>query len=243
MLLFCCAVGVGLGFRAPHPAHRRAPLQIRWGWAPVVAAFAQILLGIGRLRHALGSMRFGVIVFSYLLVGVWLAVITVRQARAQRGPLTLVTGGWLCNVVPLIANGGMPVSGSALRTIGGRLTHLGDGNLYKHVLANSHTTFAWLGDVVPVPLPIVRNVISAGDLLIMLGAFLAIWRLGEGQTSTHSNNKPGWLPLGLADTSMAGKVNWHIGADQLPPTRTTVSALRPPSLAYKELHAHRPSVF
>ena len=48
------------------------------------------------------------------------------------------------------------------------------GNLWKHVEASSRTTLRPLGDVIPINVPLLRSVISAGDVLMLLGIALGV---------------------------------------------------------------------
>ncbi|PZA08901.1 MULTISPECIES: DUF5317 domain-containing protein [unclassified Meiothermus] len=80
--------------------------------------------------------------------------------------------GLLANTLVILANGGhMPVSAAALRQAG--LGHLEPAlrNAYDavHVLMHEQTRLWFLGDVIPVQFKILRNVMSLGDVLLMLG--------------------------------------------------------------------------
>ena len=80
--------------------------------------------------------------------------------------------GLLANTLVITANRGhMPVSAEALRQAG--LGHLEPvlRNTYDavHTLMSEQTRLWFLGDVIPVPLEVFRNVMSLGDVLLMLG--------------------------------------------------------------------------
>ncbi|MER3481505.1 MAG: hypothetical protein C4327_13845 [Meiothermus sp.] len=80
-------------------------------------------------------------------------------------------GLWANTLVILANHGHMPVSAEALRQAG--LSHLEPAlrNTYDavHTLMGEQTRLWFLGDVIPVPLEIFRNVMSLGDVLLMLG--------------------------------------------------------------------------
>ena len=174
MLIFLLAIGVALGVRALHPPRQQAIGRLRWVWMPVGAAALQISLNITQLRNDLGADRFVFVIASYVLVGVWIIANASIQEPQLRAPASLIAGGWILNVIPIIGNHGMPVSRWALSYIGGSLSHVSDGNLWKHVLATSQTFASWLGDVIPIPIPVVKNVISIGDVVMLAGAVWAI---------------------------------------------------------------------
>jgi hypothetical protein len=174
MLIFLAVGGLAWGLRVALPPRQRAPVKVRWVWMPVVAALLQVGLNLGALRGLVGDGHFAVVVVSYAVVGAWLIGNAVYQAPALRLPAGLIAGGWVLNVIPIVANRGMPVSAGALARVGIRRPAVGDGNLWKHVLETPHTIVPWLGDVVPVPVPLLRNVISVGDIVVLIGVVLAV---------------------------------------------------------------------
>jgi hypothetical protein len=169
MLIFLVAIGVALGVRVLFSPRRLATGRVRWAWIPVGAAVLQVGLNVHRLRAVVGSHRFELVVLSYIAVGLWLVGNAWIQEQPLRGVALLIPLGWTLNVIPIVANRGMPVSRWALTTIGGSSANVGDGNLWKHVIATPHTVIPWLGDVIPIPLPGLRNVISLGDLVMVAG--------------------------------------------------------------------------
>jgi hypothetical protein len=174
MLIFLAAVGVAWGVGLVLPARRRVRIRARWLALPLVAALLQVALGVGGLRSLIGDSRFAIVALSYAIIGGWLIANIRYQASPLRLPAGLVAGGWALNVIPILANRGMPVSAAALARIGVRHPTMSSGNLGKHVLATSHTVLPWLGDVVAIPLPLLRNVISVGDIVVVIGVMLGI---------------------------------------------------------------------
>ena len=151
------AVALALGWLRGGSLARLGRLPVR-SRALVVAAFAVQLGGtlVGGPFHVLG------LVGSALLVVAFLA-----RNRGVRGT-GLVALGLLANALVVGANGAMPVSGEAAGRAGigtGGLL-VGDG---RHELADSSTRLRWLGDVVPVPLPVRAEVVSPGDVLVAAG--------------------------------------------------------------------------
>jgi hypothetical protein len=153
---------------------------------PVVAACLQASLNIAPVRSLLGSQRFELIVCSYALSGLWLWFNVQRQPVVLRRSAGLVATGWTCNIIAILGNGGMPVSRAALRDIDGSSRAVQQGNLWKHVLASPHAFAPWLGDCIPVPIPVLRNVISVGDVLMLMGCAWGLQFLCWHRTGTRS---------------------------------------------------------
>lgn len=88
--------------------------------------------------------------------------------------MRLIFVGVLLNTVVIGLNSGhMPVSVAAAQGLGFNTQPLLAGTDFKRVAMTDHTLFNFLGDVIPVPFPLPR-VVSIGDVLIALGAFLLI---------------------------------------------------------------------
>jgi hypothetical protein len=142
--------------------------------APVWAA-AAVELSAG---HLPAERRFAVTLASYFLVGgvlgAYLVVLRRRGATFwMRAGVSVLALGWLLNLLPIVANRGMPVSGNALARAGlASIGNVEDGYLYKHVALGTDTSLGALGDVVPIPLWPVGIVVSPGDLVLAVGFFL-----------------------------------------------------------------------
>jgi hypothetical protein len=145
----------------------------RWPAVPFLCALVQFANGLTSL-----PLQRLFTVSSQVVVVAWLAI----QIRHQRDihsntnrSLGLLLGGAALNTIAIIRYGGMPVSARALEAIGaaaGRdVTH---GQLGKHLLMRDYATFGWLGDILPLPLPVVRSVISLGDIAMAGGVFFLV---------------------------------------------------------------------
>jgi hypothetical protein len=193
MLIFTAALLVAFAWRALRSS-RRPPvgLTLRWIGMPVLAALLQFALGLPFLAHVAADLRLAVVLASYGLIGFWLIANTVRQSAVVRVCGAIVSTGWLANTVAIVANRGMPVSRSALAAIGNRHPSVTQGNLFKHVLETPHTVLPWLGDVIPVAVPVLRNVISVGDVLMCIGAMLLLVRVdfSRGSFSWSASRSP-----------------------------------------------------
>jgi hypothetical protein len=140
----------------------RAPLLL------VAGALVQSGAGALTPHHRLRAIG-----IAYALVGLWLVLNAHRHRGPMRVALALLGVGWCLNMVPIVLNGGMPVSGHGLELVGApRSTSVAEGHFFKHVPADRHTRLAALGDVIPVPFP--ASVVSAGDLVMMAGLALVV---------------------------------------------------------------------
>ena len=157
-------LGWGFGGALRNVAHLRVGL---WWMYPV----GLVLQVVPVPRFETGTARylpFAVLLFSYVV----LISVTAINWRLRGFPLILV--GLVLNLVPIALNQGMPVSGQAVRAVGGSVEEVPTEQGGKHHLATDRDSAVFLGDVLPVRAPF-REVVSAGDLVLWLGAavFLA----------------------------------------------------------------------
>ena len=168
MLIGGIALGLLLGLLSGGRLSNLAQVQLRWTWLLVTAVVvrfateaalnAQIDV-VEALRLPLLASAFGV-----LLVALWVN-------RGYPG-LSLAFIGVLSNALVIVANGGyMPIWEPALTAAG-----LTDADVSRafHVVVDADAPdflgrLLILGDVIPVPFPVIRNVYSLGDLFLGLG--------------------------------------------------------------------------
>jgi hypothetical protein len=148
-------------------------LRVRWPWLPVAALGLQVAIGAGPLRGP-GAGRAVLLGSSYSLVGTWIWLNALACTGPLRWALVAVAEGWLLNVLVMVANGGMPVSNAALARIGHAGATVSNGHLWKHVVVSPATRIPLLGDVVPIPIPLLRSVVSVGDLVMLAGISVAV---------------------------------------------------------------------
>jgi hypothetical protein len=141
---------------------RLADVELRRPALAIAAVAAQVVL----LSFLPASTPWGLSVAVHL--GTYALALAFVAANRHVPGLALIAAGGLMNLVALAANGGvMPASATALRAVGRtvdatRFTNAGP-------LASPHLAF--LGDVIPVPGPYpLGNVVSAGDVLLLVGA-------------------------------------------------------------------------
>jgi hypothetical protein len=140
-----------------------------------------------------------VFAFVGLLAGIWFAASNLLI------PGMFVVGiGVVANLVPVALNGAMPVRGEAL--VDASLVAESDLERVElsgaRELADSDTTLEVLGDVIPVPQ--FDQVVSFGDLIILVGLADVIANLMRAR-------RPARLPRGAGATLIA--LGWDVPPD------------------------------
>lgn len=155
LALVVLLVALGLGLLLGGRVTRLAGLPLRRTWLVPVALVVQAGGALLGLRLSLAP--------AFALVGVFLIV-----NRGVRG-LPLVGLGLLANSLVIGLNAAMPVSLSATAVAGISTQDILTGADSRHVVADGTTHLRWLGDVVPVLLPVHPEVVSPGDVLVAAG--------------------------------------------------------------------------
>lgn len=151
-------VGLVLGWLAGGNLDRLGGVPLRRRRLVVAALLAQACgTVVGGPFYAGGLVASAVLVVAFLALN-----------RGLRGT-GLVALGVLLNAVVVGANGAMPVSRGASARAGVSVQDLLPGADLRHELADRRTRLPWLGDVVPVPLPVRPEVVSPGDVLVAAG--------------------------------------------------------------------------
>ncbi len=164
-ILYAVLVGALLGFVTGGSIDRLGRLRIRWAMLIALGMVAQLALFSTPAGEALGPAAPWIYVATNGLV-----LAAVARNLAVPGLLMVLLGG-LSNVVAIVANGGyMPVSPGALGAM---------GNVEQAGYSNSRLVEdvrLWpLTDIFAMPTWVpAANVFSIGDVLIGIGAGLAI---------------------------------------------------------------------
>jgi hypothetical protein len=190
-LVLAAALGVALGGRAS--ALARVPLA---GWGLLAAAACCQVAGslLARAQDSSGLYEVGSVAAVLLLVAF------LARNSALPG-IPLVALGLLLNLVAVAANGAMPVSAWAAQRTGIDLSRIAAGLDARHQVADASTTLRPLTDVVPVPVPGFREVLSPGDLLVAAGlALLLVTALLWGQPLRA--RRPGSAGMGTPEDSV-----------------------------------------
>ena len=157
MLVVMVLVGVAAGLVWPHRSRFGAPRAVAVVFAAAAAQVASVATS--------GAVHVVLLWTSVVLGVLWIAL----QRRHLASVLLGI--GVVLNVAVVAANGGMPVDSGALARVGRRDVDVTRGFLYKHVPMTGDTRLSWLGDRIPVPIQ--RNVISVGDVLMAVA--ICLW--------------------------------------------------------------------
>lgn len=177
MILVAAALGcvlsvVLLGGRL----ERLAELQFRWGWAAAGALALQFAVVTIAPTGAIGLHRL-LHVASYVL-----AAACIIANRRIAGLWILALGAALNAVVIAANHGVMPASAQAMRIAG-----LPPAEHFANSAPLSQPHYLALGDVLPVPGPWpLGNVVSVGDILIIVGLFVVLHRACRAAQPNHS---------------------------------------------------------
>jgi hypothetical protein len=158
--------------------------------------------GFGLLWGAVGALGAGV---SLALAGVPARVVEgggvavaaglvaafCLRSRAVPG-LGLLGAGLLLNAAVVLGNGGMPVSAYAAGRAG--VDPVAAAADARHLPADAGTLLPWLGDVIPVPLPVRPEVVSAGDLLGAAGLGQLVLTAMLAGRPTRRGTRRAWSP-------------------------------------------------
>ncbi|MEP6680167.1 MAG: MFS transporter [Chloroflexota bacterium] len=150
---------------------RLAELRLRW--LPLLGIALALRLG-GMLLPSDTSVPIGwIFVLAYAFIFAWL-----WRNWAVPG-LQIASVGIAANTLAVLLNGGqMPVWGAAFSAAGFAPSAIADDPFHRLLLSDRLADFVGhgglFGDVIPIPLPIIRDVVSLGDILLALGIFWAI---------------------------------------------------------------------
>lgn len=102
--------------------------------------------------------------------------------NVRLGGMGLAAVGLLLNVVVIAANGAMPVHRPSAEAAGVPISFEESG--VKHEVMDASTRLPWLGDA--IGLPVLKTVLSLGDVLLALGVALFVYRATRGPTGKRS---------------------------------------------------------
>lgn len=166
MILFVVVVGLAivLGYLLGGRLSAFEHLRLRW-WGLIVVGLA---IQFTPLPEGDGGtdlvVRTAALAVSYTLI----VAFAITNVRVPGIPLILI--GVAANFLVIVANGGMPVSESALIDSGhgNDIGQLQQGGLDKHHLMDDDDVLTFLADVIGIPSPI-GQAISIGDVFVYLG--------------------------------------------------------------------------
>lgn len=212
MLIGGIALGLVVGLLAGGSIANLAAVRLRWVailMFAVILRFATewlLIRGVG-IVEALRLPLFG-LAFGLLLAALWVN-------RAQPG-MRLAFVGILSNTIAIVANGGwMPIWVPSLVAAGFTPA---DVSSPFHVLLGAELSADFLrhagplADILPIPIPFVRNVASIGDVFLTAGLafFLFATVVRSGEADADADAAPATGPL----TGLAGATRLPRGIEE-----------------------------
>ncbi len=169
-ILLALIVGAILGGGLP----RLAALRLRWTIVLVVALALRVGAGLSReLGFAEGIPLGWAFIAAYGLIFVWLW-------QNWRVPgLQVAAVGIGANMLAVLLNGGqMPIWAAAYAAAGFTPAVIANDPFHFLLTSDSIAEFVGsgglFGDVIPLPIPVIRDVVSIGDVILAIGIFWAI---------------------------------------------------------------------
>lgn len=168
LVVLLCALA--LGWLVGGGLERLGAVALTERWLVGAAVGAQVVGAVvGGAAYPIGLVTSAALALAFLV-----------RNRGVRGT-GLIALGLLSNALVVAVNGSMPVSLYAAARAGTDITDITTGADPRHEVASGATHLSWLGDVVPVRLPVRPEVVSPGDVLLSAGvAQLIVIGMGGG---------------------------------------------------------------
>ena len=187
-ILLALIVGALAGGGIP----RLADLNLRWTWLLVGALLLRVLAGLSRETGIAADVPTGwAFIAAYGLIFIWL------WGNWRVPGLQIAAVGIGANMAAVLVNAGqMPIWAAAFFAAGFDESVIANDPFHFLLRAETVAEFVarggLFGDVIPLPIPIIRDVVSVGDLLLALGIF---WAIVYSMTRTGAPSR-GALALG-----------------------------------------------
>ena len=174
MFLSAIVLALIVGALAGGSFPRLGELKLRWSWLLAAALGLRLLVVVSEETGFADALPAGwFYVGAYLLIFVWLC------GNWRVPGLQIASVGIGANMLAVLINGGqMPIWSAAFFSAG--FTEADILNDPFHFLLRTDTVAGFVGsgglfgDVVPIPIPYIRDVVSIGDVLLAIGIFWAI---------------------------------------------------------------------
>jgi MFS transporter, DHA3 family, macrolide efflux protein len=191
-ILLALLVGALAGGGLP----RLADMRLRWTILLAVALLLRLGAGLSREAGFAADIPVGwAFIAAYGLIVAWL------WGNWRVPGLQIAAVGIGANMAAVLINAGqMPIWSAAYRAAG--FTAADIANDPFHFLLQTDTVAGFVaqgglfGDVIPLPIPIIRDVISIGDVLLALGIF---WAIVYSMTRVGAPSR-GAMALGASST-------------------------------------------
>jgi MFS transporter, DHA3 family, macrolide efflux protein len=223
MLLSAILVGLVLGALAGGQLPRLADLRLKWIWLLGIALAVRLAAGLV-ITTETGPVELAeawALPLTYGLIVVWL----YRNWKVP-GLQVAAIGVTLNTIAVILHQGKMPVFEGALFAAGLTLADLAGDPFHIVLSATSTAEFVraggMFGDVVPIPIPVLRDVISIGDVLLWVGI---VWAITAAMTRPSvptrmsvalGANPPRPMPAGEFQLGVAYATAMPLAAEPLP---------------------------
>ncbi|MDQ3150094.1 MAG: MFS transporter [Chloroflexota bacterium] len=199
MFLSTIVLALIIGALAGGAFPRLAELKLRWSLLLVAALGLRVLAGLSRETGIGADIPVGwAYLTAYALIFAWL------WGNWRVPGLQIASVGIGANILAVLINGGqMPIWSAAYFSAG--FTEAEIMNDPFHFLLRTDTIAGFVasgglfGDVIPLPIPYIRDVISIGDVLLALGIF---WTIVYSMTRAEAPSR-GALAIGHAPMRQA----------------------------------------
>jgi len=174
MFLSVIALALLVGALAGGGLPRLAQLRLRWVWVLGIALALRVGAVLGWQNDLLGSLPVGAaFIAGYVVILAWLS------GNWHVPGLQIAAVGIGLNTLAVALNAGqMPIWGAAFAAAGFTPDALANDPFHFLLSASTVADFVGrggiFGDVIPIPLPVIRDVLSVGDALLAVGIFWAI---------------------------------------------------------------------
>ncbi len=167
MLLFVSVI-VGLLVGALLKGDLIRLCALRWLWLPIITLAAST--AIRMIPDMTFWLKAAVITFSYLCIFIF-----VIANRKYIVPSFLLGLGSLSNFLVIAVNNfRMPVSVNALSVYSNISAQAVSTQRADYFIASKGAELLFLGDMIYIPIPVLKGFLSVGDILISVGMFLLI---------------------------------------------------------------------
>ena len=204
-ILLALIVGAFAGGGLP----RLADLKLRWTILLVVALGLRVAAGLTRETGIGADIPVGwAYLAAYGLILAWL------WGNWRVPGLQIASVGIGANMIAVLANAGqMPIWSSAFQAAGFTEAQIANDPFHFILRAESIGNFVarggLFGDVIPLPIPIIRDVISIGDVLLALGIF---WAIVFSMTRANAPSRGAWALGGTTVLRAAASATGSAGA-------------------------------
>ena len=164
LLLAVVVLSVCLGYLLGGRLHRLEAIRPRW-WGLVILG-----LGIQFVPLPEGVTGIDLLIRTAVLALSYSLLLAFGLVNVRMPGMLLVVAGLACNMIVIVANGGMPASAQTLIDSGQEdvLAFLRDQGADKHHLLTDDDQLTFLADVIAAPQPI-GQAVSVGDILVYAG--------------------------------------------------------------------------